>query len=146
MNLGGRLKKARLARKLNQEELVKMVPGSSQAMISALEVRDSETATLLFEFADALQVNPRWLLTGREPSGLDGPLLGDPSDPLLHQLIGLYSELSRDGRDKLLGNANRIFAEERPEKSAANPYGARPTHPQSTEYRVSEKPLSEPNT
>lgn len=49
-----------------------MVPGSNQAMISALETRDSENTILLFDFADALKVNPRWLLTGDGDSWLDG--------------------------------------------------------------------------
>jgi transcriptional regulator with XRE-family HTH domain len=70
MNLGKRLKRARLARELTQEELVELVPGSTQAMISALERRDSQTTILLFAFADALRVNPRWLLTGEGESGL----------------------------------------------------------------------------
>lgn len=71
MNLGGRLKQAREKRRLTQEQLVELVPGSSQAMISALETRDSETTTLLFGFADALRVNPRWLQDGTGDSGLE---------------------------------------------------------------------------
>ena len=71
MNLGGRLKKARQVRGLTQEQLVELVPGASQAMISALETRDSEKTGFLFEFADALQVSPRWLLDGSGESGLN---------------------------------------------------------------------------
>ena len=142
-NLGQRLKKARERREIKQEKLVEMVPGSSQAVISALESRNSRSTKLLFEIADALQVNPRWLLTGEGVSGLDGPLLGDPSDPMLHQLIGLYSELSRDSRDQLLGNANRLYAKEHPEKSAANPYGSTrlSIHQESPQYPTEPKEI-----
>lgn len=72
MNLGQRLKRAREDRGLTQEQLADLVPGASQAAISALEVRDSESTLLLFGFSDALQVNPRWLLTGEGDSGLAG--------------------------------------------------------------------------
>lgn len=63
---------AREARKLTQDQLVSLVPGSTQAALSALEVRDSKTAVLLFEYADALNVNPRWLLTGHGDSWITG--------------------------------------------------------------------------
>lgn len=138
MNLGRRLKDAREKRGLTQEQLAAKVPGASQAAISALERRNSETTTLLFEFADVLQINPRWLLTGEGVSGLDGPLLGDPSDPLLHQLIGFYGDLSRDGRDKLLGTANRLYTEEHPGVSAANPFPGRRA-PEEVEVKVPAK-------
>lgn len=44
-------------------------------------------------------------------------------DGLLRQLIELYAALSMDGRDRLLGIANRLHNEEFPEASTANPYG-----------------------
>ena len=71
MNLGGRLKQARENRRLTQEQLAELVPGASQAMISALETRDSETTTLLFAFADALRISPRWLQDGTGDSGMN---------------------------------------------------------------------------
>ena len=74
MNLGKRLKQAREARGWGQEDLAEKVPGANQPMISALETRDSETSTLLFGFADALRVNPRWLQDAVGESGLDVPL------------------------------------------------------------------------
>ena len=52
-------------------------------------------------------------------------LFGDerePSDKLLAQLIDLYGSLSEDGRDRLLGAANRIHVDEHPGRSAANPF------------------------
>lgn len=52
-------------------------------------------------------------------------LFGDewrPTDKLLAQLIELYEQLSEDGRDRLLGAANRMFVDENPGKSVANPF------------------------
>lgn len=124
MNLGKRLKQAREKRGLTQEQLSAAVKGSSQAMISALEKRDSLTTTLLFQFADALKVNPRWLLNGGPLT--DSWLDREPKsrDELELQLIDIYEKLSQDGKDALLANANRIFSKEHPEKSTANPFPA----------------------
>lgn len=57
-------------------------------------------------------------------------LFGDewrPTDKLLAQLIELYEQLSEDGRDRLLGMANRVFVEENPAKSVANPFPTIPS-------------------
>jgi transcriptional regulator with XRE-family HTH domain len=66
----------------------------SQAAISALEKRDSETAAGLFAFARALRINPEWLQTGRGESGLDSPAWKPPSAELEPD----ESELLRDYR------------------------------------------------
>lgn len=75
MKLGARLRHARDKRGMTQEQLAAAAstPESpvSQAAISALEKRDSETTTALFQFARALGVNPEWLQTGKGDSGLD---------------------------------------------------------------------------
>jgi transcriptional regulator with XRE-family HTH domain len=70
MNLGGRLLEARTRRGMTQERLAELAQ-TSQAVISALEIRDSKATELLFNLADALKVNPRWLLTGEGESWLD---------------------------------------------------------------------------
>lgn len=70
MNLGGRLFEARARRGMTQKHLADLA-GTSQAVISALEVRDSEATDLLFRLADALKVNPRWLLNGGGDSWLE---------------------------------------------------------------------------
>ena len=58
MNLGGRLKLARENRQMTQEKLAELASTEalpiSQALISALEKRDSETTTGLFAFARVL--------------------------------------------------------------------------------------------
>lgn len=86
MNLGGRLRHARDKRGLTQEQLVAAVSEAgasiSQASISALEKRDSETTTSLFALARALRVNPEWLQTGVGDSGLDADAWKPPSADL----------------------------------------------------------------
>jgi len=75
MNLGGRLKLARENRGMTQEQLAEKASTSalpiSQALISALEQRDSKTSTGLFAFAKVLNINAEWLQTGRGSSGLE---------------------------------------------------------------------------
>ena len=53
----------------------------------------------------------------------DEILLQHGMDPLLRQLVGIWDKLSPDARDSLLGNANRLLVEERPEIGTHNPYG-----------------------
>lgn len=113
MNLGGRLKKAREYRDLTQGQLAALVPGlapeSGQQLISALENRDSETTTLLFEFADALKINPRWLQTGRGDSWLEKP----PSPPAIaaEKLITVYGQISEKKQDELVNFANYLASD-----------------------------------
>lgn len=81
MNLGGRLRVARYVRDMKQEELAGAASTEdlpiSQAMISALEKRDSETTTALFALAKALKVSPEWLQTGKGESGLPAKKLAE---------------------------------------------------------------------
>ncbi len=76
MNLGKRLKLARERRGYTQDYLAELATTEgmpiSQALISALERRDSETSTALFQLARALKVEAEWLQTGSGESGL-GP-------------------------------------------------------------------------
>lgn len=123
MNLGNRLRIARKKRELKQTELSELVPGASQQEISALENRGSETSILLFELADALQINPRWLLTGDGESGLDRPWIPHQEDPLFQQLAALYNGLDPDRRHQLLSNANWLHSQQHPQPSTANPFG-----------------------
>mgnify|MGYP001569002782 CR=1 FL=1 len=75
MKLGKRLKHARKHRGLKQQELSALASTDkakiSQAAISALESRNSESSGDLFAFARALRINPEWLQTGEGESGLD---------------------------------------------------------------------------
>lgn len=56
----------------------------------------------------------------------DEILLHREMDPLLSQLVQIWKQLSQDGRDSLLGNANRILARERPEAGPHNPFPRSP--------------------
>jgi transcriptional regulator with XRE-family HTH domain len=56
----------------------------------------------------------------------DEILLEHGMDPLLRQLVGIWDKLSPDARDSLLGNANRLLVEEKPESGPHNPYGEQP--------------------
>lgn len=91
MNLGARLKIARKKRGLKQEQLAELV-GVSQAMISALEKRDSKTTEHVFGFARALKINPEWLQAGKGESGLDA----DAWRPTLPDLPADQAELLRN--------------------------------------------------
>lgn len=97
MKLGARLKHARDRRKMTQEQLSQLASTPdvpiSQAVISALEKRDSETTQYLFQFARALRINPEWLQTGRGDSGLDA----DAWRPVA-ELAGDEQDLLRDYR------------------------------------------------
>lgn len=125
MAMGKRLKLARQKRGRTQTQLAEaMVPKWTQAGVSALEARDSDSSTKLFDLAKALRVSAEWLLTGRGESGLDAKLAETP-DKLLLQLIDLYGQLSPKGRDQLLNNANWLHAREHPAASASNPWGTR---------------------
>lgn len=71
MALGQRVKQAREALNLTQEDLGKLV-GMSQAAIGALEKRDSKYTRKLFELSGALKTTPEYLLTGSNKSTQSG--------------------------------------------------------------------------
>lgn len=52
----------------------------------------------------------------------DEILLHREMDPLLSQLIGIWKRLTPDGRDELIGKANRILTKENPEAGPHNPF------------------------
>lgn len=110
MNLGKRLKRARTLRKKTQEQ-VAVASGASQAEISALESRDSKTSERLFSLADALDVSPRWLLTGEEPSGLDGPAV--KRDKTLDEIAALLPGMKEKSREQLLQYARLMHNDDK---------------------------------
>lgn len=81
MALGQRVKQAREALGLTQEELGKRV-GMSQAAIGALEKRDSQTTRKLYDLAKALSKSPEYLLTGEERKAEARPEPAPPTDEL----------------------------------------------------------------
>ncbi len=62
--LGERLKFIRKKRKLNQVELSQQC-GTSQQLISRLENNLTETTNEIFNLAEVLSVEARWLVTGQ---------------------------------------------------------------------------------
>jgi transcriptional regulator with XRE-family HTH domain len=105
MNLGKRLRHAREKREMTQEQLAlaASTPEApiSQALISALENRDSETSTAVFALARALRVNPEWLQTGQPQN--DSGLEGDGWRPPSPELEQDEAELLRDYRRATTG-------------------------------------------
>ena len=69
MALGARIRQARRARDLTQQELAATV-GMTQSGLQALETRDSEASRYTLAIAEALGVKHEWLATGRGQSGL----------------------------------------------------------------------------
>jgi len=96
-HLGQRVREARDARHLTQAELCELVPGLTQQTLSALEARNSKTSLLLFAIADALNVNPRWLLTGHGDSWLTRPY-HPLHDHHIDDIFTIYNKLSDEGR------------------------------------------------
>lgn len=93
--------------------LAEMVTGANQPAISALITRDSQTSTLLFGFADALNVNPRWLLDGTGESGLeatDDPLTQEEENKLRRELVDYWEHLPASLQRRLLSEARNALA------------------------------------
>ena len=69
MALGNRVKEIREAKKLSQAELAEKV-GASQQAIGLLEQRNSKSSKFLVELANALEVSPEWLKTGKNSQNI----------------------------------------------------------------------------
>lgn len=119
MGLGENMKAAREAAKKTQQQVADEL-GVTKGAVSQWE-NDGTVPEL--EFFKAFCVFTK--------ASADEVLLDRRPDPLLRQLMMLYGELSTDGRDTLLGNANRIHAQERPGPSTSDPFSGRlpPTKP-----------------
>jgi transcriptional regulator with XRE-family HTH domain len=97
MNFAERMKKARARSQISQESLAHRC-GITKASISKIELGLVQNVAMetLFKLADMLQVDPRWLATGKNqaPEG-DAPVLRFDANKLLASLPG-------DLRDPLL--------------------------------------------
>lgn len=112
MSLGTRMKAARKAANKTQEQVAEALDVTKGA-VSQWE--NDGTVPELQYFAEFCRFTK---------ASADDVLLDRKPDPLLRQLIMLYSELSPDSRDTLLGNANRLHNRDHPGPSAANPFGS----------------------
>jgi transcriptional regulator with XRE-family HTH domain len=114
MPLGTKMRAARLAAKKTQEQIAEHLDVTKGA-VSQWETE--ETVPELEYFRDFC------LFT---KASADEILLERNMDPLLRQLVNIWDRLSPDGRDSLLGNANRLLTEEHPEIGEHNPFGRLP--------------------
>lgn len=145
MALGQRVKQAREAMGLTQEDLGQLV-GMSQAAIHILEKRDSKSTGKVLRLAKALKTTPEYLLTGndnsaREPEGKAGgqpegewlgPLDAWGSDTPLHEdeiELPLFREVEMaagGGRTQVLENhgAKLRFARSTLRRAGVDPANA----------------------
>ncbi len=104
LTLGQRLRKARKLRDLTQAELTKK-SGASQQLLSRIENEKVESTTEIFNLADALNVNPRWLATGTgdmEPIKMTASDANEEEMQFIHMLRGLTSEQRKNVLQKLV--------------------------------------------
>jgi len=64
-------------------------------------------AKYVFALADALQVNPRWLITGEGPREISDTISEDTSGEW--QLVGLFRSLDQEARQHLLTTARILW-------------------------------------
>ena len=106
LTLAQRLRKARKLRDLTQAELTKK-SGASQQLLSKIENEKIESTTEIFNLADALNVNPRWLATGigdMEPIKMTA---SDASEEEMH-LIHLIRNLTVAQRNGIIKDVENI--------------------------------------
>lgn len=112
MSLGSRIKAARNTAKKTQDQVAEAL-GVTKGAVSQWE--NGGTIPELEYFMEFCRYTK---------ASADEVLLDRKQDPLLHQLVTLYSELTPDSRDTLLGNANRLHNRDHPGSSPANPFGS----------------------
>ena len=85
MALGKRVRQARTAAKLSQEELAALVR-MTQGAITAMEIRDSDSSRKSLALATALKVSHHWLITGQESTEKQSSIF-QPVTDLSFQII-----------------------------------------------------------
>ena len=114
MGLGKRLKQARIAAGLKQADLAKRA-GMTQAAVSALEQRDSESSRHAVKLAKALSIDPEWLTNGDAgKKRIDNRQVKVPVDSELEKVLQAYEKLDSQGRAALVSYAVYL-------RSTANP-------------------------
>ena len=112
LTLAQRLRKARKLRDLTQAELTKK-SGASQQLLSKIENEKIESTTEIFNLADALNVNPRWLATGigdMEPIKMTASDASEEEMRLIH-LIRNLTVAQRNGVIKDVENITQQNAQ-----------------------------------
>lgn len=106
--VGDRLKKLRLARKLSQEQVAKMV-GVKQGSYTQLETGKTKTprASNLTKYARLYEVDPEWLMTGK---GIQQPI--EALEPNEADLLLIFRDISPEGQAYIVGRAKSIYLDE----------------------------------
>jgi transcriptional regulator with XRE-family HTH domain len=112
--LGAKMRSARLLAKKTQDQVADQL-GITKGAVSQWE-NDLTVPELEYFRGYCLFVG----------GSADEILLEHGMDPLLRQLVGIWDKLSPDAKDSLLGNANRLLVEEKPEPGPHNPFGGHP--------------------
>jgi transcriptional regulator with XRE-family HTH domain len=107
--VGERIRKLRLARKLTQEQLAKVL-GIKQGSVTQLETGKSKSpkSSTLTKAARYFEVDPEWLMTGKGPQQPVASL-----DPVEAELIAFYRDLSPEGQAYVFGSAKSVHQTER---------------------------------
>jgi transcriptional regulator with XRE-family HTH domain len=92
-----RLKYARQRASMSQDELAHKV-GISKASVSKIEMGLTNDVLMgtLFKMADIMQIDPRWLATGKSPMGES--MIGLPGEKAV---VDAWAQLPQDLRDPL---------------------------------------------
>jgi transcriptional regulator with XRE-family HTH domain len=91
MALGKRVKQARLAAQLTQDQLAVLV-NMTQGAINAMETRDNQSSRKSLDLANALGVSHTWLITGQTDDKTD--TLKNRSDPnLISKIIQVSGKI-----------------------------------------------------
>ena len=128
--VGGRIRAARLAKGLTQEQLAKAV-GVSKGAISQWEANTIErlNAPNLLRLASRLEVSARWLWEYEDELGHPIPM-GQPHhlEPDQADLVETFKLLEPKFQDALLGDAHKYlrFSASQQQPSRGNPYPRAP--------------------
>ena len=104
MSIGDRIKQARKAAKISQQELAKMI-GADQSSVSDLERGKTSSSAIIASYARALKVNPYWLETGRGKADLSfiAPTeIAINHHDEINQVIDMMNKTDQRGRVKVL--------------------------------------------
>ena len=98
--LGKRLKASRKNKAMTQQELEK-ISGVSQQLISRIEGEKIESTTEVFNLADALEVNAKWLATGQGEMKL-AEINYPPEDLRILEMLNSVTSKQKNDTQKII--------------------------------------------
>lgn len=133
MTFGNRLKKARIAKKLSQEQLGKGlgvlgVDVTKQTVYGWEKDHHHPTTRQLALICAKLGESADWLLLGKAPNNDMRNLTGWEG-----QIVLMFRGMSEEDQEQLLQQANKGFSKSNPARSVANPFG-KPVHIETEDY------------